>query len=119
MAVEQITFTKGDTVSFAVILKRKQTPEEAGIAIDLTGAVFETTFPGETTPTVVIPNSAHTKADQTVSPGKLTIALTSVNTSAIRTCQDDTFIVKMTQGGSTIHFHGTGLLNVLSNSVLG
>lgn len=83
--------------------------------VDLTGATLTTYFRLLQGNTIAIPNSQHTiNPDQVLNKGQFTLALTAPNTTAITEGEHKEIITKVVQGGSTLYFHGPGLITVLS-----
>lgn len=102
-----LKITQGDTVVFNL------KAVNAGVAVDLTGAVFTTTIRGPSGVIRSFPNSQHTAApDQTANRGKFTLQLSADDTSSLLVWPTLEVLTKIVIGGSTVYFHGPGILDV-------
>jgi hypothetical protein len=98
-----ISITQGDALPLTLICKNH----------DLTGATVTTIFPGKNGHDVVIPSGQHAvDADQTANKGKVVCTVTATDTVKILDGDGQNMITKVVQSGTTIHFHGQGILTV-------
>lgn len=108
--------TQGDQISIrvrALIRSRKGEPSEA---FDLTGAQITTRFKGANGTDVVVPPNQHEiDPDQTANRGWYFLHLTEDDAKDIAVGVNVSWIAKVVQGGSIIHFHG--LLTVKANTL--
>lgn len=105
-----LVITQGDTPTLNMVAQSGD-----GALYDLTAASFKTRFQGPAG-IVEIPNSQHTaNPDQVTNKGKFTIALTAINTAAIKAGVDLSVVTIVTQGSTITTFRGQSILTVNPN----
>ncbi len=110
MACTRLTITQGDTVTFNL------TAKNAGVAVDLTGAVFTTTIRGPGGVVRSFGNSQHTaNPNQTAHRGEFTLALSAMDTASLVVFSGLEILTKIVIGSATVYFHGPDILTVLAN----
>ncbi len=110
MSEVNTTFTRGDGITLRIRCKLGS----AGFA-NLTGATFETHFPGQRAP-VEIDDDAHTAdPDQSANTGVVEITLTPAQTMQCREGDRLKGIIKATQNDVPMQFHF--LMNIRSPKV--
>jgi len=110
MACTRLTITQGDTVTFNL------TAKNAGLPVDLTGAVFTTTMRGPGGLVRTFPNGQHTaNPNQTTHKGEFTLALSAADTASLVVFSGLEVLTKIVIGAATVYFHGPDILTVLAN----
>lgn len=110
MACTRLMITQGDTVTFNF------TAKNAGLPVDLTGAVFTTTIRGPGGVVRTFPNGQHTaNPNQTAHKGEFTLALTALDTASLVVASGLEILTKIVIGSATVYFHGDGILTVQAN----
>jgi hypothetical protein len=105
-----IEFTQGDTATLDLTATNGN-----GTPVDLTAAVFTTSFRGTDGVVISFPNSQHTaNPDQVNFKGQFSLALSSADTDSVPVGKNKEIVTKIVQGLSTIYYHGPSALNVLN-----
>lgn len=106
-----LRITQGDDVLFNL------TASNAGVPIDLTGAVFTTKILGPAGLIRSFANSQHTAnpVQSGATKGKFTLALSAADTASLLVYDGLEVLTKIVIGGSTVYFHGAHILTVQAN----
>lgn len=109
---EDITVSQGDTADLQLLA----TLGNNEVPFDLSAASLTTYIRGPIGTVVSFPNSQHTIApDQIANRGQFLLSLSSDDTESLDLGPYREIITEVVQAGSTIYFHGFGILNVLPN----